>query len=177
MDENSRFRRALKNPLVTVGLCLVAGISVYQNIIQSPPDTARPDFLDPVSLQTESAVAYSKPSISQEHDDPIALWIEHPKRDPFAPQALPQRSNQTEEASTPSLPMIQMSAPRSPIKLELKAVAIEAQQRSAVINRQVVYEGEMIEDYQVVSIQLKGVWVQRQGKKEWLTFAPDTTSS
>jgi hypothetical protein len=58
----------------------------------------------------------------------------------------------------------------------LKAVAIEAQERSAVINRQVVHEGEMIEGYQVVSIQLKGVWLQRHGKKDFLTFATNTTS-
>jgi pyrimidine operon attenuation protein/uracil phosphoribosyltransferase len=60
--------------------------------------------------------------------------------------------------------------------LILKAVAIEAQQRSAVINHQVVHEGESIEGHQVVSIQLKGVWLARHGKKEFLTFSTNTAS-
>ena len=61
-------------------------------------------------------------------------------------------------------------------RLILKAVALEARQRSAVINRRVVHEGEMIEGYQVVTIQLKGVWLTRHGRKRFLTFATNTTS-
>ena len=34
MDEDSRFRRALKNPLVMIGLCLIAGITLYSNVIE-----------------------------------------------------------------------------------------------------------------------------------------------
>jgi hypothetical protein len=58
----------------------------------------------------------------------------------------------------------------------LKAVAVEGQQRSAVINRTVVYEGEMIEGYQVMSIQPKGVWLKHQGKTRLLTFSEKTAS-
>jgi hypothetical protein len=69
-----------------------------------------------------------------------------------------------------------MEQPQLQNGLTLKAVAIEGQDRSAVINRTVVYEGEMIEGYQVVSIQPKGVWLKHQGKTRLLTFSPKTAS-
>jgi hypothetical protein len=69
-----------------------------------------------------------------------------------------------------------MEHPQVQNGLTLKAVAVEGQQRSAVINRTVVYEGEMIEGYQVMSIQQKGVWLKHQGKARLLTFSEKTAS-
>ena len=113
---------------------------------------------------------FSASSTPQIHDDVATRWIENPKRDPFAPMSgtkwAKPTSNQTETSSSGIYE--KRNEPLKP--LELKAIALEAQQRSAVINRSVVYEGEMIEGYQVVSIELQGVWLQRHGKKHLLAF-------
>jgi hypothetical protein len=45
-----------------------------------------------------------------------------------------------------------------------------------VINRTVVNEGEMIEGYQVMSIQPNGVWLKHQGRTQLLTFSEKTAS-
>jgi len=82
----------------------------------------------------------------------------------------------TELSSSTSSTEIHVKRHKSLKQLELKAIALENQQRSAVINRSVVYEGEMIEGYEVVSIELQGVWLQRHGKKHLLTFTTHTAS-
>jgi hypothetical protein len=105
------------------------------------------------------------------HDDVATRWIENPKRDPFAPVPVAKWSKPSSKQSSPPSTGIH-EKDHKPLKpLELKAIALEAQKRSAVINRSVVYEGEMIEGYQVVSIELQGVWLQRHGKKHLLAFA------
>lgn len=176
MDENRRFRRALNSPLVMVGLCIIAGLAVYHNVMESTMNTALPDSVDSAQLPQPSAQAFSPSSKPQDHDDKVTQWIENPKRDPFAPVSVTTLAKPTSnQAETPS-PVIYKKR-KEPLKqFELKAISLEPQQRSAVINRSVVYEGEMIEGYHVVSIELQGVWLQRHGKKEFLTFAKNTSS-
>jgi len=169
MDENARFRRALKNPLVMGGLCIVAGLAVYHNVMESTMNSALLDTVDSAPLSLTSAQASSASSTPQVHDDVATRWIENPKRDPFAPVSVAKWSKPSSTQSSISSGIHEKS--REPLKpLELKAIALEAKLRSAVINRSVVYEGEMIEGYQVVSIELQGVWLQRHGKKHLLAF-------
>ena len=183
MDENTRFRRALKNPIVMAGLCVLAGIAIYFNGIEPTRESSWPNSVaaTPVSVTPTSATLRSAPLA---HDDVATRWTQHPTRDPFAPmhvinQSTPKtklsKASETKSSETTASPPPRQH-PQSIHNLLLKAVAIEAEQRSAVINRQVVYEGEMIEGYQVVSIQLKGVWLKRHGRKEFLTFATNSTS-
>jgi len=176
MDEDNRFRRALKSPIVVVGLCIFAGLAVYHNIVESTMDSTFPVSVASTPVQTVST-STPLPFTPRAHDEIAIQWIDHPIRDPFAPMSVVKWS----KPSSPSSSTAAASNPRSPgspfNNLILKAVAIEAQQRSAVINRQVVYEGESIEGYQIVSIQLKGVWIQRQGKKKFLTFTTNSISS
>jgi hypothetical protein len=175
MDENTRFRRALKSPIVMLGLCLLAGWAVYHNVIESTMDSTLPGLIASTPESTTEASTILTPSL-RTHEEVATQWIHHPTRDPFAPMSVakwsPPFSDQT-ATSTPQSPMPRVVSSNN---LILKAVAIEAQRRSAVINRQVVYEGEMIEGYQVVSIQLKGVWLQRHGTKQFLTFSTNATS-
>jgi len=170
MDENTRFRGALKNPFVMGGLCIIAGLAVYHNVMESTMYSTLPDSVGSAPLSLASTAAFSASSTPQIHDDLATRWIENPKRDPFAPMSdtkwAKPTSNQTETSSSGIYE--KRNEPLKP--LELKAIALEAQQRSAVINRSVVYEGEMIEGYQVVSIELQGVWLQRHGKKHLLAF-------
>lgn len=158
-----------------VGLCIVAGAAVYHNVIDPTMETSLPISVASItSVATPThAIAASSP---QGHNEIASQWIDNPKRDPFAP------ISNTKWSQPPSNPSAAASSPnyqahtRSSTDLQLKAVAIEAHRRSAVINRQVVYEGEMIEGYQVLSIQLQGVWVQRHSKKKFLIFATNTNS-
>jgi hypothetical protein len=166
MDENTQFRRALKNPLAMGGLCLIAGFAMYHNVMESTMNSTLP-----VSVGSAAPThAILSPSLVV-HDDVATRWIENPKRDPFAPVALAKWSKPSSKQSSASSTGIHGKG-NGPLKqFELKAIALEAQQRSAVINRSVVYEGEMLEGYQVVSIELQGVWLQRHGKKHLLAFA------
>jgi hypothetical protein len=175
MDEGNRFRRALKSPIVMVGLCILAGIVVYHNVIESAMDSTLSVSVASTRAPAAPASIPVAPSLMA-HDEVATQWIDKPPRDPFAPVSSTKWSNPSSQQSTLSASVTPRPQAPSPNRLMLKAVAIEAQQRSAVINRQVVHEGEMIEGYQVVSIQLKGVLVQRHGKKEFLTFATNTTS-
>ena len=171
MDENTRFRRALKNPFVMGGLCLIAGLAMYYNVMESTMNSALPDSVDSAPIPLASARAISASSTPQVHDDVATRWIENPKRDPFAPVSVAKWSKPSSKQSLTSSTGIHGKRNEPFKQLELKAIALEAQQRSAVINRSVVYEGEMIEGYQVVSIGLQGVWLQRHGKKHLLAFA------
>ena len=158
-----------------LGLCLLAGMAVYYNIMESTSDPTQPLSRTSSSEEVVTPSTILAPSQTT-HDEVATQWNTHPTRDPFAPMTVVQGSQPVFRHSTPSEPFISRPPVSRPNNLTLKAVAIEAQQRTAVINRQVVYEGEMIEGYHVVSIQLKGVWVARHGKKEFLTFSNKTTS-
>jgi hypothetical protein len=103
-------------------------------------------------------------------------WIENPQRDPFAPMSIATVWEPSSQPTSTASPRLHVKAHEAFDQLELKAIALEARQRSAVINRSVVYEGETIEGYQVVSIELQGVWLQRHGKKRLLTFINRTHS-
>ncbi len=170
MDENTRFRRALKNPLFMGGLCIIAGLAVYHNFMESALNSPLSDSVDSAPLPLASAKAFSPSSTPQMHEEVATRWIENPKRDPFAPVSDRSWAKPTSNQAETSSPGIAEKSNEPMKQLELKAIALEAQQRSAIINRSVVYEGEMIEGYQVVSIELKGVWLQRHGKKHLLAF-------
>ena len=175
MDEDTRFRRALKSPFVMVGLCLMAGMAVYHNVIQSTSDFSLPNYVASTPSPTEQTPTTPIPSLVG-HDKEGTQWIANPTRDPFAPISLAKwsKSSSQESWTSSSLSLKPHGATQS--QLTLKAIAIEAQHRSAVINRQVVVEGEIVEGYEVVSIQLKGVLLTRYGKKKFLTFDTDSTS-
>ncbi|MCW5784088.1 MAG: hypothetical protein KIT39_12315 [Nitrospirales bacterium] len=172
MDENQRFRRALKNPFVAMGLCLLAGFAIYTNIVDTASDA--PGIISVGLNRLLSAPTLPPPTpTGGPHDDEAGQWIEQSNRDPFAPIAAASHSH----SDLPSMEVDQTGElPQTRNPLTLKAIAIEAEQRSAVINRTVVYEGEIIHGHQVLSIQPKGVWLKHQGKTQWLTFSKEATS-
>jgi len=151
------------------GLCIIAGLAVYHNVMESTMSTL-PDSVDSAPFSLASTPAFSASSTLQIHDDVATRWIENPQRDPFAPVSSTTWAKPASNQAGTSSPGIYEKSNEPLKQLELKAIALEAQQRSAVINRSVVYEGEMIEGYQVVSIELQGVWLQRHGKKHLLAF-------
>ena len=158
-----------------IGLCLIAGIAVYSNVIEPAMNSSVTPSIafnpsPPVKNSVDEIISH------QAYEDEATQWIDNPARDPFAPVSVTKWSNPSSKQSTISTPPIYKNYEKLANRLTLKAVALEARQRSAVINRRVVYEGEMIEGYQVVAIQLQGVWLKRHGKKQFLTFATNTTS-
>ncbi|MBA3611493.1 MAG: hypothetical protein H0W49_00970 [Nitrospirales bacterium] len=172
MDENQRFRRALKNPMVATGLCLLAGFAVYANIVDTASDA--PGIISVGLNRLLSAPTLPPPtSAGRPHDDEAGLWIEHSSRDPFAPIVVASQA----PSDSPSMTGVQTGEPPlTKNEFTLKAIAVEGEQRSAVINRTVVYEGEMINGHQVMSIQPKGVLLRHQGRTQWLTFPEKATS-
>ena len=174
MDESHRFRRTLKNPLVVIGLCLLAGAAVYSNIMDMTSDT--PGIIS-VGLKRllSTPTPPSLPRTNRSHEEAAERWIDNPIRDPFSPITVATQPRSASSSST-TTPLPVLKSPQLQSALALKAIAVEGQQRSAVINRTVVYEGEMIEGYQVMTIQPKGVWLKRQGKIQLLTFSDNPTS-
>ncbi len=175
MDENSAFSRALKNPFVALGLCAMAGMAVYNNLMETTSDFIPSVLMDaaaPFLGETQSATT---PTL-QGHDAEATQWIQNPQRDPFAPA--PVWAMTDASASQPSKTSSEKNRESQSAlqQFELKAIALDSQERSAVINRSVVYEGEMINGYQVVAIEVRGVWLKRRGKKHLLTFKTLTTS-
>lgn len=172
MDENQRFRRALKNPFVAIGLCLLAAFAIYTNIVDTASDA--PGIISVGLNRLLSAPTLSPlPPKGRPHDDEAAQWSEDVRRDPFAPMVGASQAH----SSPPSMGTDQTGTHQQmKHALTLKAIAVEGDQRSAVINRTVVNEGEMIMGYQILSIQAKGVWLKHQGKTQWLTFSEEATS-
>jgi len=173
MDESQRFRRALKNPIVVIGLCLLAGFAAYSNMKKFTFDN--PDI---IKVGLNRLLSAPPPPFltraQRSHEQEAVQWIDHPDRDPFAPITVASQSRLGSSSAPAPLHAMQHSQLQN--GLILKAVAVEGQQRSAVINRTVVYEGEMIEGYQVISIQAKGVWLKQQGRTHLLTFSEKTGS-
>lgn len=158
-----------------VGLCIMAGVAVYTNVIGSTMNTALPGSVGSTPPSPALAQISSAPS-TQRHEDVATRWIENPQRDPFAPVSIATWQKPSSKPTSTASLRLHVKPHETFDRLELKAIALEARQRSAVINRSVVYEGETIEGYQVVSIELQGVWLQRHGKKRLLTFSNRTHS-
>jgi hypothetical protein len=167
MDESHRIRQALKNPLVTVGLCLIAGFAIHNNMKNTISDPSekihreREQFFPPSVLPSST----NEPT----PDTHRVQWIENPDRDPFAPVS-PAAQPSLEPGSTHDTHSV-IEHPQVQDELVLRAVAVDRGQRSAVINRTVVYEGEMINGYRILSIGPTGVWLKHHNNRRWVTFS------
>jgi hypothetical protein len=85
------------------GLCIIAGLAVYQNVMESTMNSALPDSVGSAPIPLASAKDFSASSKPHVHDDMATRWIENPKRDPFAPVSIrtwaKPSSNQAETSS------------------------------------------------------------------------------
>ncbi|MCA9498730.1 MAG: hypothetical protein KC588_05995 [Nitrospira sp.] len=172
MDENQRFRRTLKNPIVVIGLCLLAGLAIHTNIVNTTSDS--PGMISRGLNRLLATRTLPPPTpTGRPHEEEASQWIEQSARDPFSPFRI---ASQPPSDSPPIAAVQTGKHPQEKNPFTLKAIAFEGEHPSAVINRTVVYEGEMINGYQVLSIQPKGVWLKHQGKTQWLTFSENATS-
>lgn len=170
MDENNGFRRALRNPLLVGGLCLTAGVAVYVNYTESLTS----EFVDPVhplSFPPERTSPDTASSSFLGSPEPAATqWGKPSQRDPFSPAGIPSRLFSHSEPATSGTVSAEPSQP-SFQQMALKAIAVDGEVKSAVINRSIVYEGDMVEEFYVLSIEPNGVWLRRGRHKHFLTFA------
>lgn len=170
MDEINWFRRALKSPVRVGGLCLLAIVAGYLNLTGSP---VKKNLSLPTLLSRNPASSVTKNVHPPRYDKAGIEWMDHPLRDPFSP------FRRTDPADSPSPPQPGSSGRVTPHsgQLVLKAVAVEEKVKSAVINRMIVREGDRVEGFLVLSIGPRGVWLEQNGRRQWLTFPDKTLSS
>jgi len=109
-------------------------------------------------------------------DQELVGWVDSFQRDPFRP--LPAKPAKKKIlTATPAKKKILTQAPRlkklpepASSKLQLQSVVMEGSQRIAMINREVVLEGDRVEEFFVLQIQADGVWVNGPRGKELLGF-------
>jgi len=153
----------------------VAGVAMYANFMasvdQTPPSTGRSSLpTNPIpSSETSTTSLLVSPEAS------AAQWVEHPHRDPFAPLTpYPSTESGNHQSNRPGHAPSSPSPP--PIPLILKAVSMDQKDKSAVINRTIVHEGDRVEGFLVVSIETTGVWLEQHGTKQFLSFRERKTS-
>jgi hypothetical protein len=167
-------RQALNNPIVVGILCLVAVVVVYWrvsapsaysteveaeemvadpiiNAVPAPPPPVTPPPPTPAPVLVENTS--SPPPFSSK--EIIAQWEAEFSRDPFKRVASaivgPRETSPTGETNRSADSL-------SPRKVfQLQAISIEGRRRFAVINHQVVTEGETLEGSRLVKIHADGV--------------------
>lgn len=173
-------KKFLNNPWVVGALCIVALITVYFRLFDKkskpePPITvAQVVPISPVVAESVPGVALSTEETAP---PPAALgalpvdvgWPEKFGRDPFQPMRLVgllkgqefERDDreENEEGRRPTQ--------RS---LRLHAIFFEGSTRMAMINRELVKEGQPINEYVVDRIQQNGVWLTGGEEPRWLEF-------
>lgn len=152
------------------GLCLTAGVAIYVNYTESlTREFVAP--VNPVSSPPEGDSPDSVSTLSPGFPDADAtLWGQPSPRDPFSPEANPSRSFSYSVPATNGSASPESLQP-SVQQMALKAIAVDNGAKSAVINRSIVYEGDMVEGFRVLSIEPNGVWLGQGRHKHFLTFA------
>jgi len=176
-------KQALNNPIVVGILCLVAVVIVYWRVsapspylteveaeevvvtdpiindVPAPPPPVTSPPPTPAPLLVENAS--SPPTFSSK--EIIAQWEAEFSRDPFKRVA----SAIVGPRETPPIGDINRSTDSlsSPKVFQIQAISIEGRRRFAVINHQVVAEGEILEGSRLVKIHADGmVFSDHQGK-------------
>ncbi len=189
-------RKALNNPIVVGILCVVALACVYWRmsapptyltevdagvveedpIINAEPDppphvSSRPPPLSPAPVILANA---SNPSVLSSKAI-IAQWKEVFSRDPFqfVAGAIPDRTD-TDSPGESGIPDTSLPSRKA---IQLQAVSVEGSRRFAVINHQVVAEGEKFDGFKVVRIHANGVVFSDRLGKHQLGFSSDQTES
>ncbi len=165
-------RKLLNNPWVVLGLCSVAVVILYFSAdeIEVQPLSApsarapRPLLVPKVDLASVEHVTIDLAKLD---------WPTTIIRDPFAPATqshggvLPLDRND----GLPILDMVQ------PPPLQLRAVAMKPAPKVAMINRQIVSEGDEIEGLRVTRIESDGVWLKGPAGSHHIGFEKGTVQS
>ncbi|MDT7042358.1 hypothetical protein [Candidatus Nitronereus thalassa] len=174
-------RNLLNNPWVVGALCVLALITVYVRVFDSkspsplavevaqvpaPAPTPAPVPPTPVAASPVNQVA----SLDTVPSQPITVgWPKEISGDPFQPAATDsllqgeffQEVGNQEGGTVRSV---------TPSAINLHAVFVDGSTRLAMINRELVREGEQIHGYVVDRIQRDGVRLLGKNEPRWLEF-------
>ncbi len=157
-------KRLFNNPWFVGSLVIVAAIMAIINIWKPKFSSSKPVGFSAVSLSaafpdgTEQTAGFG----SSRADFNKLDWIDLPRRDPFSPAPLVY----AKEAAILEKEVAQLSAAD---RFRLVAVVVEPGARFATINKTIVTQGDLLEEYRVVKIgpdfvMLKGIrGVERLG--------------
>lgn len=177
-------RNLLNNPKVVGALCVIALITVYFRLFDSKPKIEPPAETDEAHVVAEKETASNsspspQPAMASPSDLPQASpitvgWSESLDRDPFHVVRDSRSSEDSEDDTEYGFEKGErkLAAARA---LRLQAVFLDGSNRMAMINRQLVKEGERIEGYVVRHIQREAVRLQGQEDEKVLVFGSATT--
>jgi hypothetical protein len=179
-------KQLLNNPWVVGALCVVALITVYVRLFDSKPTPELPEPENVAQVSPTPSVPPASPTpisvepamaVSSQDSPPtrsIAVgWPEEHRRDPFQPfRTLGLLGNQDPEQDIGANTNIRNNevARATPGVISLHAVFVDGPNRVAMINRELVKEGEQIHGYVVDRIQRDGVRLVGKDKPRWLEF-------
>ena len=172
-------KNLLNNPWVVGGLCILALITVYFRLFDSkkrpdPPPVvvaqaqAQATAVAPLPIPVTQNPASASPPSSISLEDFDFSWPEKFRHDPFQP-------HRTGSTFSPGLPndfndSVEGAPPFAQVPLLLHAVFLEGPNRVAMINRDLVKEGEQIDGYVVDQIQRDRVRLKGEDETRWLDF-------
>ena len=171
-------KNLLNNPWVVGALCVVALVTVYFRLFDhqsspEPPSTVAqvapiaPVVAAPIASLPTEETAHSSATPGASLLD--VGWPEKFGRDPFQPmrlvgllkgQELEREGSDENEAESPTVQRT----------LRLHAIFFDGPTRMAMINRELVKEGQPINEYVVDRIQWNGVWLTGGEAPQWLGF-------
>lgn len=170
----------LNNPWVVGALCIVALITVYFRLFdktsqpEPPIPVAQVAPIAPVVAESVPVVALSTEETAPLPAAPGALpldvgWPEKFWRDPFQPMRLVEllKGQELERDDHEENEVERRPTQRG---LRLYAIFFEGSTRMAMINRELVKEGQPINEYVVDRIQQNGVWLTGGEEPRWLEF-------
>ena len=178
-------KNLLNNPWVVGALCVIALITVYFRLFSS---NSRPPLPEPEKVADLPSSAVQSPaapvpfSVGNANTpsptetpaaQPITVgWAETLARDPFqAIRQLKSLGGQDVEEGK-NVPREEGKERQSPpSEIRLHAVFLDGPNRVAMINRELVKEGERINGYIVRRIQRDGVQLVGQEETRWLDFS------
>lgn len=176
-------RNLLNNPKVVGALCVLAIIMVYFRLFDSKPKYEPPEA--PIQAQTQPSEPEPSPSvpevqtaeaapIPEQAAQPIAVgWPEKLARDPFLRHG---QDSQTEplDLEDDEIKVEDEDQDATHRALRLHAVFLDGPNKVAMINRQLVKEGEQIEGYVVQHIQQERVQLKNDEDTLVLEFGAST---
>jgi len=173
-------KNILNNPWVVGGLCVAALVIVFVRVVfplwgnsvqAMPASSQTASNMEQVIAMLEATTETKKGKRAAEEagthlTQELVGWVDSFQRDPFRPPpAQPTKKKILTQVSR----FKKLPEPASS-RLQLQAVSMQGSQRIAVINREVVLEGDRVEEFFVLQIQADGVWVKGPRGKELLGF-------
>ena len=173
-------KNVLNNPWVVGGLCVAALVIVFVRVVfplwgnsvqAIPASSQTASNMEQVIAMLEATTETKKEKRAAEQagthlTQELVGWVDYFPRDPFRPPP----AKPTKKKILTQVSKFNPSPKPLSSRLQLQAVSMEGSQRIAMINREVVLEGDRVEEFFVLQIQADGVWVKGPRGKELLGF-------